>query len=565
MLVIRFKILPNELAQGTSRRADEEATLIGEAVFDVKTFIARPLSQTSIATSAAVDIPVSRPTALNASPLHADRPSRHLLPIRSRNQPAQPIIVKDADGQGATLINYSLPAKTLGVLTIEVRLLSLLDELFTNAEKCARVRAQALIIATSAKQGLSPSDVSIEPSLISNSGVHYQVVSPSPSVRPLPNSSMLTSGGNIGGLMDSLSALRLSNSIPATRALEARLPAGVEHSLSHTMPSVMSSTLLAQSGNHNHRQQRQPPPTVPLRQWHRQRLEGQGGHSSAGAGSGGHLATASIEGYRERQRERGRRRERSRPPDPVSTTSSTITSVTTNASSFEVDGEVSHDEQEAGLRTAVAAQRSRGTLRSRRKAPGEPPFSPTYSPLANLVASRQQQHAHPHDSAGRNRHEAHSHSVERQRRRRREQTHRQPSHSVDASPMGSPVVMRRHHQQAEAGEVDPGTYPPLSVELDPRAIPTSGPLSQRLLALAPRAGAANEAPPAPTRVSSLAPRDPSALPLSPHPDAAYFEPASNSLPNSMRMPACFSPPHSSLAHTLLFTLLPHRMIRCFCF
>ena len=85
----------------------------------MKAFVVRPLSQT-IATSTAVDIPVSRPAALNASPLHADRPSRHLLPIRSRNQPAQPIVVKDTDGQGATLINYSLPPKTLGVLTIEV-------------------------------------------------------------------------------------------------------------------------------------------------------------------------------------------------------------------------------------------------------------------------------------------------------------------------------------------------------------------------------------------------------------------------------------------------------------
>ena len=356
----------------------------------------------------------------------------------------------------------------------------------------------------------------------------------------------------MGAHMDPLSALRLSNSIPATRALEARPPAGVEHSLSHTMPSAMPSTLLAQSGSHNHRQQRQPP-TAPLRQWHRERLEGHGGHSSAGAGSGGRLASASIEGYRDRRRERGRRRERSRPPDPASTTSSTITSVTTNASSFEVDGEVSHDEQEAGLRTAVAAQRARGPLRSRRKAPGEPPFSPTYSPLVNVVVSsaKQQQHAHPHDSAGRNRREAHSHSVERQRRRRREQTHRQPSHSVDASPIGSPVVMRRHHQQAEAGEVDPGTYPSLSVELDQRAIANSGPLSQRLLALAPRTGAAIEAPLAPTRVSSLAPRDPSARPLSPHPGAAYFAPDSNSLPNSMRMPACFRPRQSSLAHILL--------------
>lgn len=110
--------------------------------------------------------------------------------------------------------------------------------------------------------------------------------------------------------------------------------------------------------------------------------------------------------------------------------------------------------------------------------------------------------------------------------------------------MGSPVVMRRHQQQhAEVGdaEAEEGAYPPLSVELDARAIATSGPLSQRLLALVPRDGGGNEAPPAPTRVSSLAPRDPAAPPLSPHPDADafYYASAANSLPNSMRMPSCF--------------------------
>lgn len=87
----------------------------------MQAFFARPLSQSAIASVASTDVPVSLPAALNASPLHADRPSRHLLPIRSRSyQPVQPIVVKDSDGQGATLINYSLPPKTLGVLTIEV-------------------------------------------------------------------------------------------------------------------------------------------------------------------------------------------------------------------------------------------------------------------------------------------------------------------------------------------------------------------------------------------------------------------------------------------------------------